>query len=114
MRNFIPFQAHLLSRSLGSAFLALCLLQMPQLAEAKATHKGKEKAAQVHSKGKSAKADKASSKADKKAAKTSAKRRAASEDKHANKKLSKRERLALQRQEKARAVAKAAHAPRLS
>ena len=103
MRNFIPFQAHLLSRSLGSAFLALCLLQMPQLAEAKATHKGKEKAAQVHSKGKSAKADKASSKADKKAAKTSAKRRAASEDKHA-----------LQRQEKARAVAKAAPAPRLS
>ena len=114
MRNFIPFQAHLLSRSLGSAFLALCLLQMPQLAEAKAAHKGKEKTAQAHSKASSAKADKSSNKTDKKAAKTSGKRHAEGEDKHANKKLSKRERLALQRQEKARTVAKAAPAPRLS
>lgn len=57
MHNFTLFKARALSSAIGSALLALCLLQTPQLAEAKAAAKGKEKAAQAHSKSKAAKSE---------------------------------------------------------
>lgn len=61
MQNFIPFQIRAFSRAIAGALVAFCLLQAPQLAEAKTAAKSKDKTAHVQGKakaGKTAKAEK--------------------------------------------------------
>jgi D-alanyl-D-alanine endopeptidase (penicillin-binding protein 7) len=83
MRNLIPLHTNAIASTIGSAFLALCLLQVPQMAQAKAAHKGKEKAAHVQGKGKAGKAEKAEKTAHKGKATKASKAEAKLSTKHA-------------------------------
>lgn len=85
MRNFTPFQVSSFSRAVSSTFLAFCLLQAPQLAQAKTATKGKDKATHVQGKGKATKTEKtAKNKQQDKAEKTAQKHKSKSSKAAAN------------------------------